>query len=135
MWYQKNFAITLKFCSHIDRTISSYKMDSKPPRRNYNEDLVNMINDLKRRKEAVGTEIENESRKRDEIQCRIDQEQKRLSHCEARLSKLQSSNEAYAKMVKEAEAAYKKIEQSSQTLLHVMKREQKVIEKDLTGEV
>ena len=45
--------------------------------------------------------------------------------------KLQSSNEAYAKMVKEAEAAYKKIEESSQTLLHVMKRESRVIQKDL----
>eukprot|EP00985_Skeletonema_marinoi_P001990 scaffold810_cov127-Skeletonema_marinoi.AAC.1 len=134
-------------------------MDSKPPR-NYNEDLVNMINDLKKRKvictffalgvsltlsyyvspkhlfvvpptparlphqDAVGREIEIESRKRDEVQSRIDEEKMRLMHCETRLSKLQSSNEAYAKMVKEAEAAYKKIEESSQTLLHVMKREQ-----------
>eukprot|EP00984_Skeletonema_dohrnii_P019332 scaffold9209_cov108-Skeletonema_dohrnii-CCMP3373.AAC.4 len=109
-------------------------MDSKPPR-NYNEDLVNMINDLKKRKDAVGKEIEMESRKRDEIQSRIDEEKMRLMHCETRLSKLQSSNEAYAKMVKEAEAAYKKIEESSQTLLHVMKRESKVIQKDLNGGV
>lgn len=109
-------------------------MDSKPLR-NYNEDLVNMINDLKRKKEAVGKEIENETRLRDEIQSRIDQEQKRLVLSEARLSKLESSNQAYAKILKEAEAAYKKIEQSSQTLLHVMKRESKVIEKDLSGEV
>jgi hypothetical protein len=74
-----------------------------------------------------------ESRKRDEIQCRIDEEKKRLSHCEARLSKLELSNEACAKMVKEAEDAYKKIEESSLTLLHVMKRESKAIQKDLTG--
>ena len=94
-----------------------------------------MITDLKRKKDAVGKEIENESRLRDEIKSRIAQEQQRLSHSESRLSKLESSNEAYAKMVKEAEAAYKKIEQSSQTLLHVMKRESKVIEKDLSGEV
>ena len=147
---------------------SQSKMDSKPPR-NYNEDLVNMINDLKKRKvsctffalgvsltlsyyvspkhlfvvpptparlphqDAVGREIEIESRKRDEVQSRIDEEKMRLMHCETRLSKLQSSNEAYAKMVKEAEAAYKKIEESSQTLLHVMKRESKVIQKDLNG--
>ncbi len=91
-----------------------------------------MLNDLRRRKDAVGKEIENESRKRDEIRLRIDEENVRLSHCEAHLSKLQSSSEAYAKVVKEAEAAYKKIEQSSQTLLHVMKRESKVIQKDLT---
>ena len=109
-------------------------MDSKPLR-NYNEDLVNMINDLKRKKEAVGKEMEKETKLRNEIQLRIDQEQKRLVLSEARLSKLESSNQAYAKMVKEAEAAYKKIEQSSQTLLHVMKRESKVIEKDLSGEV
>eukprot|EP00985_Skeletonema_marinoi_P029492 scaffold28017_cov132-Skeletonema_marinoi.AAC.1 len=98
-----------------------------------------MINDLKKKKhlfvvpptparlphqDAVGREIEIESRKRDEVQSRIDEEKMRLMHCETRLSKLQSSNEAYAKMVKEAEAAYKKIEESSQTLLHVMKREQ-----------
>ena len=94
-----------------------------------------MINDLKRKKEAVGKEVENETKLRDEIRLRIEQEQKRVEVCEARLSKLQSSNEAYAKMVKEAEAAYKKIEQSSQTLLHVMKRESKVIEKDLSGEI
>ena len=51
-----------------------------------------MLNDLRRRKDAVGKEIENESRKRDEIRSRIDEENVRLSHCEAHLSKLQSSN-------------------------------------------
>ena len=87
-------------------------MDSKPLR-NYNEDLVNKINDLKRKKEAVGKEMEKETRLRDEINSKIDQEQKRLVLSEARLSKLESSNQAYTKLVKEAEAAYKKIEQSS----------------------
>ncbi len=63
----------------------------------------------------------------------IDEENVRLFQCEAHLSKLESSNDAYAKMLKEAEDAYKKIEQSSQTLLHVMRRESKVIQKDLAG--
>jgi sjoegren syndrome nuclear autoantigen 1 len=133
--------------------------ESKPPR-NYNEDLINSIKDLKRRKvrgvaphfstisflirvaslsrsclkDAVGKEIEIETRKQNEIQCRIDEEKKRLSHCEARLSKLQSSNEAYANTIKEADAAYSKILESSQTLLHVMKRESKVIQKSYSGE-
>lgn len=100
--------------------------------RNCNEDLINMLNDLKRRKDAIGKEIENESSRRDEIRARIDEENVRLFQCEAHLSKLQSSNDAYAKMVKEAEEAYKKIEQSSKTLLQVMRRESKVIQKDLT---
>lgn len=54
-----------------------------------------------------------ESRKRDEIQCRIDEEKKRLSQCEARLSKLESSNEAYAKMLKEAEVATKRLRKAA----------------------
>lgn len=108
-------------------------MDSKEAPRNYNEDLVNMLNDLKRRKADIGKELEDEQRRRDEIRARIDEEQERLFQCEAHLSKLESSNNAYAKMLKDAEDAYKKIEQSSQTLLHVMRRESKVIQKDLAG--
>ncbi len=106
---------------------------AKPKPRFYNEDLVTMINDLKDKKDAVAKEIEIESAKRDDMQAKIDGEKKRLQHCECRLSTLKQSNEAYARMVNEAEAAYMKIQESSETLLHVLKRESKSIQKDLAG--
>jgi Sjoegren syndrome nuclear autoantigen 1 len=109
-------------------------MEATPkPARNYNEELVVMINDLKAKRDNVGKEIEIESRKRNEILAKIDEESKRMALCETRLSKLQQVNQAYTQMVDDAEAAYKKIEESSQTLLHVMKRENKAIQNELTG--
>jgi Sjoegren syndrome nuclear autoantigen 1 len=108
---------------------------AKPKPRFHNEDLVTMINDLKMKRDAVGKEIEIESAKRDDIQTKIDEEKKRLQHCECRLKRLQQSNEAYARMVNEAEAAYMKIQESSETLLHVLKRESKSIQKDLAGHI
>lgn len=109
----------------------SARAKSKP--RFHNEDLVTMINDLKDKKDALAKEIEIESAKRDDFQAKIDEEKKRLQHCECRLSKLQQSNEAYARMVNEAEAAYTKIQESSETLMHVLKRESKSIQKDLAA--
>lgn len=108
---------------------------AKPKPRFYNEDLVSLINDIKDKQDAVGKEIEIESEKRDDIQAKIDEEKKRLQHCECRLSKLQQTNEAYARMVNEAEAAYMKIQESSETLMHVLKRESKSIQKDLNNQV
>ena len=109
---------------------------AKPKPRFHNEDLFTMINDLKDKQDAVAKEIEIESAKRDDIQTKIDEEKKRLQHCECRLSKLHQSNEAYARMVNEAEAAYyMKIQESSETLMHVLKRESKSIQKDLAGQI
>lgn len=108
---------------------------AKPKPRFYNEDLVSLINDIKDKQDAVRKEIEIESEKRDDIQAKIDEEKKRLQHCECRLSKLQQTNEAYARMVNEAEAAYMKIQESSETLMHVLKRESKSIQKDLAGHI
>ena len=108
---------------------------AKPKPRFHNEDLVSMINDLKDEKDAVAKEIEIESAKRDDMHVKIDEEKKRLQHCECRLSKLHQSNEAFARMVNEAEAAYMKIQESSETLLHVLKRESKSIQKDLAGHI
>lgn len=108
---------------------------AKPKPRFHNEDLVTMINDLKDKKDAVGKAIEIESALCDDIQAKIDEEKKRLQHCECRLSKLQQSEEAYGRMVKEAEAAYMKIQESSETLMHVLKRESKSIQKDLVGHI
>jgi len=108
---------------------------AKPKPRFHNEDLVTMINALKDKQDAVGKEIGIESAKRDDIQAKIDKEKHRLQHCECRLSKLKQSNDAFTRMIDEAEAAYTKIQESSETLMHVLKRESKSIQKDLAGHI
>ncbi|KAL7457432.1 hypothetical protein ACHAWC_009000 [Mediolabrus comicus] len=108
---------------------------AKPKPRFHNEDLVSLIDDLKMKRDAVGKEIEIESAKRDDIQSKIDEEKQRLQHCECRLSKLHQSNDAFTRMIDEAEAAYTKIQESSETLMHVLKRESKSIQKDLAGHI
>ena len=88
---------------------------------NYNNELVKCIEDLREKREEVNRAILKEEEEKAKIQ-------KDLSILTDRLSKI---NESLARRVQarneydktETEAAYMKILESSQTLLHVLKRE------------
>eukprot|EP00922_Rhytidocystis_sp_ex-Travisia-forbesii_P048435 GHVS01072150.1.p1 GENE.GHVS01072150.1~~GHVS01072150.1.p1 ORF type:complete len:113 (-),score=19.82 GHVS01072150.1:236-574(-) len=90
---------------------------------NYNCELVKCIQDLREKREEVNKQILKEEEDRIKIQRELSVLTERLQRInESSVRKTQARNE-YDKTIQETEAAYMKILESSQTLLHVLKRE------------
>ncbi|CAM9489666.1 unnamed protein product [Laminaria digitata] len=90
---------------------------------NYNNELVKCIEDLREKREEVNRQILKEEEEKAKIQKDLSILTDRLSKINETLArKVQARNE-YDRTVQETEAAYMKILESSQTLLHVLKRE------------
>ena len=90
---------------------------------NYNNELVKCIEDLREKREEINRQILKEEEEKAKIQKDLSILTERLSKINETLSrKVQARNE-YDKTIQETEAAYMKILESSQTLLHVLKRE------------
>ena len=90
---------------------------------NYNNELVKCIEDLREKREEVNRQILKEEEEKAKIQKDLSLLTDRLSKINESLArKVQARNE-YDKTIQETEAAYMKILESSQTLLHVLKRE------------
>ncbi|CAM9991630.1 unnamed protein product [Sphacelaria rigidula] len=90
---------------------------------NYNNELVKCIEDLREKREEVNRQILKEEEEKAKIQKDLSILTDRLSKINENLArKVQARNE-YDRTVQETEAAYMKILESSQTLLHVLKRE------------
>ena len=90
---------------------------------NYNNELVKSIEDLREKREELNRQILKEEEDKAKIQ-------KELSILTDRLQKINESivrnamaRKEYDNTIQETEAAYMKILESSQTLLHVLKRE------------
>mmetsp|Transcript_2053 Transcript_2053/g.4415 ORF Transcript_2053/g.4415 Transcript_2053/m.4415 type:complete len:116 (+) Transcript_2053:48-395(+) len=102
--------------------------------RNFNHDMLTGINYLKEKKEVLAHEIEREaeecSRLKDEITSRSEQ----LEKVQKKLQLLMEKKDKITQTIEETEEAYKKIEESSRTLLHVLKRESKSFRTDLEKE-
>ncbi|RHY08889.1 hypothetical protein DYB28_004989 [Aphanomyces astaci] len=86
---------------------------------NYNNELVKCIEDLREKREEVNRSILKEEEEKAKIQ-KVMELQRLINETLARKS--QARNE-YDRTIQETEAAYMKILESSQTLLHVLKRE------------
>ncbi|CAM9378973.1 unnamed protein product [Choristocarpus tenellus] len=90
---------------------------------NYNNELVKCIEDLREKREEVNRQILKEEEEKAKIQKDLSILTDRLSKINESLArKVQARNE-YDRTVQETESAYMKILESSQTLLHVLKRE------------
>ncbi|CAM9332614.1 unnamed protein product [Phaeothamnion confervicola] len=90
---------------------------------NYNNELVRCIEDLREKREEVNRQILKEEEEKAKIQKDLSILNERLSTINEGLSrKVQARNE-YDRTIQETEGAYMKILESSQTLLHVLKRE------------
>ena len=90
---------------------------------NYNNELVKTIEDLREKREELNRQILHEEEEKMKIQKELAILTDRLQRLnESLVRKVQARNE-YDKTIQETEAAYMKILESSQTLLHVMKRE------------
>merc|ERR1712096_59058 len=100
---------------------------------NYNNDLVGCLQEVRQRRELVHKEITHQESEKSRIEkeLQVMQEQVRRLHDSIECKK-QSRND-YDKTIGETEAAYMKILESSQTLLHVLKRETQNLIKNPNG--
>ncbi|CAE7472398.1 DIP13 [Symbiodinium natans] len=93
------------------------------PATNYNNELVKSIEDLREKREELNRQILKEEEDKAKVQKELSLLTDRLQKVnESLVRKTQARNE-YDKTIQETEAAYMKILESSQTLLHVLKRE------------
>ena len=90
---------------------------------NYNNELVNCIEELREKREELNRSIAADEEEKAKIQNDLRILTERLSRINDNLARKISSRTEYDKTITETEAAYSKILESSQTLLHVLKRE------------
>ena len=90
---------------------------------NYNNELVTCIEDLRSKREEVNKSIAADEEEKAKIQNDLRILTERLARRNDNLARKIASRNEYDKTIQETEAAYMKILESSQTLLHVLKRE------------
>ncbi|OQR92509.1 hypothetical protein THRCLA_08686, partial [Thraustotheca clavata] len=90
---------------------------------NYNNELVKCIEDLREKREEVNRAILKEEEEKAKIQKDLTVLTDRLSKINETLARKTQARNEYDRTIQETEAAYMKILESSQTLLHVLKRE------------
>jgi len=90
---------------------------------NYNAELVNCIEELREKREELNKSIAADEEEKAKIQNDLRILTERLARINDNLARKVSSRTEYDKTITETEAAYSKIMESSQTLLHVLKRE------------
>jgi len=89
----------------------------------YNNELVKCIEDLCAKRDELHKGILEEEEEKRKIQNDIRILTERLSKVNESLSKKMASRNEFDRTIAETEQAYMKILESSQTLLHVLKRE------------
>eukprot|EP00485_Elphidium_margaritaceum_P009056 CAMPEP_0202686524 /NCGR_PEP_ID=MMETSP1385-20130828/2275_1 /ASSEMBLY_ACC=CAM_ASM_000861 /TAXON_ID=933848 /ORGANISM="Elphidium margaritaceum" /LENGTH=113 /DNA_ID=CAMNT_0049341113 /DNA_START=119 /DNA_END=460 /DNA_ORIENTATION=- len=99
---------------------------------NYNNELVKCLQDLKSKRDAVHKEMSNEEREKSRVQKQLAELTEQLHRLNESISQKQQAKNEYDKTIQETEAAYMKILESSQTLLHVLKRESQNLVKKTT---
>ena len=85
--------------------------------------MVKCIEDLREKREEVNRQILKEEEEKAKIQKDLSILTDRLQKLNESLTRKQQARNEYDKTIQETEAAYMKILESSQTLLHVLKRE------------
>ena len=95
----------------------------------YNNELVKCIEDLRAKREEVNRQILKEEEEKARIQKDISTLTARLQKLNESITRKTQARNEYDKSIQETEAAYMKILESSQTLLHVLKRESVNLEK------
>mmetsp|Transcript_4482 Transcript_4482/g.7485 ORF Transcript_4482/g.7485 Transcript_4482/m.7485 type:complete len:115 (+) Transcript_4482:157-501(+) len=103
-----------------NQRITSYQQSSF---QNYNSDLVKCLQELRQKRDVVTAELSNEERQKLRIQQQLQQLTQQLHGLNESIDHKKQTRVDYDKTIEETEAAYMKILESSQTLLHVLKRE------------
>ncbi|KAH8740754.1 hypothetical protein FG386_002716 [Cryptosporidium ryanae] len=90
---------------------------------NYNAELVKCLEELKEKRDEVNRQIKREEEDKAKIQRELGILNERLKRVSESLQRKTIARAEYDKTIQEIEGAYSKILESSQTLLHVLKRE------------
>ncbi|OMJ74441.1 hypothetical protein SteCoe_26622 [Stentor coeruleus] len=90
---------------------------------NYNNQLVSCLEDLKEQRGDLEKQLQEEMAEKSSIQKQIAILSDKLARVNDSLNKKITARNDYDKAIQETEGAYIKILESSQTLLHVLKRE------------
>ena len=96
---------------------------------NYNQELKASISKLQSKREALQRQITKEEEEASSLQREIDELATKLKALNDGIAKKKSTRDEYDRTIEEVTAAYQKILESSQTLLHVLKRETKSLTK------
>ncbi|EFC40325.1 hypothetical protein NAEGRDRAFT_71898 [Naegleria gruberi] len=88
-----------------------------------NNQLVKCIEELRLRRDEVTRQIIKEEEEKNRIQNELRVLSEKLNRLNDGLSRKLQAKQEYERTLQETEAAYNKILESSQTLLHVLKRE------------
>lgn len=89
----------------------------------YNNELVKCLEDLREKRQSLNNEIMQEEQQKADIQKKLQKLTEQLHRTDDSLSHKSQARNDYDTTIQETEAAYMKILESSQTLLHVLKRE------------
>lgn len=95
---------------------------------NYNNQLVSCLEELKEQRSAIEIQIQEDMSEKNKLEKQIAVLTEKLTRINGKnysdsLSKKVVARNDYDKAIQETEGAYIKILESSQTLLHVLKRE------------
>ena len=90
---------------------------------NFNNQLVGCFEEMKERRDVLTSEIGSEEEQKNQLQAEISLLTNRLHIVNESISQKNATRADYDKTLSETESAYMKILESSQTLLHVLKRE------------
>lgn len=90
---------------------------------NYNTELIKMLETIKENREEVQCEIDAEENEKRQIEEQMKLLSIRLQEINDSLAKKYNTRNEFDKTIAETENAFMKILESSQTLLHVLKKE------------
>lgn len=96
---------------------------------NYNQELQASISKLQSKREALQRQITKEEEEASNLQQEIDGLSLKLKALNDSIAKKMDTRDEYDRTIEEVTAAYTKILESSQTLLHVLKKETKSLNK------
>ena len=108
---------------HINTTMTSSETS------NYNQELKASISRLQSKREALQRQIGKEEDEAFSLQKEIESLADKLKTINDGIAKKKGTRDEYDRTIAEVTAAYSKIVESSQTLLHVLKRETKSLNK------
>ena len=90
---------------------------------NYNTELIKMLETIKENRDEVQIEIDAEETEKRQIEEQMRMLTMRLQELNDSLGKKYNTRHEFDKTISETENAFNKILESSQTLLHVLKKE------------
>ena len=90
---------------------------------NYNTELIKILENIKEQRDEVQLEIDAEEAEKRTIEDQMRQMSLRLQEINDSLHKKYGTRQEFDKTIGETENAFMKILESSQTLLHVLKKE------------